>query len=107
DHLAVAVEGGVVEARTGVIEAGRDGVDLGAFLQQQRRGLDPVVHAGVDERVVDDVLWIGRPAGACRLQPLYQRSGGVGGRRVAEGPVETTRLGLQAAVGVEESVDQV
>src|SRR5262245_45982496 len=80
-----------MQSRARVVEAGRYGVDPSAVLQQPLRGLDLAAPTGIEEGIIDDVLRV--------LTPSFGR--------LAERPCEVAGLGFEAAVGIEEAVDEV
>ena len=87
----VAVPRGIVQSRAGVVEAGRDGVDPRAVLQQALRRIDLAAPTGIDEGIIDEVLRV--------LAPSFGR--------LAERPGELARFGFEAAIGMEEAIDEV
>src|SRR5262249_25539053 len=88
----MAVEGSVVQARAGVVEATRDRVDLGAFVQQQFRSVDVAVHARVDKSVIHNTLPILRPRD---------------GFEVSEWPIDLAGFGFQTSIRIEKAFDQI
>jgi hypothetical protein len=74
NHRSMAINRGIVQARTRIVKTWRDGIDLRTFLQQQLCCIDAVVHASIDECVVDDVLRFVGPRVNLRLQLLLDLS---------------------------------
>src|SRR5436190_5419834 len=80
-----------MQSRAVVVEAGRDGVDPRAVLQQPLRRLDPAAPTGIDEGIIEDVLRV--------LAPSFGR--------LAERPGKLAGRGCEAAIGMEEAIDEV
>src|SRR5262245_9942478 len=52
NHVRMAVQSGVMQARPRVVKSSRNNVDLRALVQQQLRGVDVTMHAAINECVI-------------------------------------------------------